>query len=60
MWAVPPGGHTESRVQTGGAVVFVIVRSALALSRIELEHGLGSIQILDLSLLVHGQHQRVV
>ena len=54
------GGDIESRKQAGDAVSFVIVRAPLQLSGLHRQHWLGAAERLNLRLLVHAQHQRMM
>src|SRR5260370_5571946 len=53
-------GHVESGEQAGGAVAFVVVRAAFDLSGAHGQQRRGSVQGLNLTLLVHTQHQSAV
>src|SRR3954466_4479985 len=50
----------ECREEGGRAVALVVVRPRLTARGLHREAGLGAIECLDLRLLVHGEHQRVL
>ncbi len=52
--------YVESRVQTRGSVTLVIVRATFDLTWAQRQHRLSAIQRLNLSFLVHRQHQSVI
>ncbi len=53
-------GHVESGEQTGGAMPFVVVSAAFDLTGAHGQQRRGAVQRLNLSLLVHTQHQGAV
>ena len=53
-------GDIEGSKQAGGAVAGVVVAAALQLSGSHRQQGCGTIERLNLALLVHAQHQRAV
>jgi hypothetical protein len=55
-----PGGDVQRREQGGGAVPDVVVRAALDQVWLGRQDGRGAVQGLDLGLLVHAQHDRVL
>ena len=56
----PARGDIQRRKEGGGAVAHVVPRPAFHLPRSQGQQGLRAIQGLDLALLIHRQHQRVV
>ena len=54
------GGDVERRKQGGGAVPLVVVRVPLGLAGAHGQQRLGSVQRLDLRLLVDAEHQGAV
>jgi hypothetical protein len=56
----PSGGDVERGKQRGGAVADIVVAAPLGLSRPHRQQGLGTVQRLDLRLLVDAQHQGVL
>src|SRR5262249_3256512 len=52
-------GCIEGSKKSSGAVAFVVVRHGLAAPTLQWQSGLGTIQSLDLTFLVHAQHQSV-
>ena len=55
-----PVQHVECREEGRRAVALVVVRHSLAAPGLHREPGLGAIERLDLRLLVHREHQRVL
>ena len=53
-------GHLEGSVQIDDPVPFVVVRSALHLTRPKRQHRLGVLQSLNLRLLVHADDDGVL
>ena len=53
-------GRIQRGKQGGGAVAFVVVGHGAAAPPLQGQAGLGTIQSLNLALLVHAQHQRVL
>src|SRR5579863_1178219 len=53
-------GDIESGKQAGSAVALVIMAAALDLSRTHRQQGRGTVQRLNLALLVYAQHQRTI
>jgi hypothetical protein len=51
-----PGVHVERGEQIGGAVPHVVVRLLRRLAKVEGQRRLGSVQRLDLRLLVDAEH----
>ena len=54
------GDNVERGIQTGGAMAFVVVGSSLDLPGLEGQQRLRTVERLDLGLLVHAKHHRVV
>ena len=52
--------HAEGRKQRGGAVARVIMSVSSQATFVHRQPGLGAIQGLNLALLIHAQHQRLV
>src|SRR5215471_6694607 len=52
-------GRIEGGEKSSRAIAFVIVCHGLAAPTLERQSGLGTIQSLDLTFLVHAQHQSV-
>ncbi len=52
--------HVQRREQRGGAVALVVVGLPFRESRTQGQDGLGTIQGLDLALLIHAQHQSLL
>src|SRR5215470_4159120 len=52
-------GRIEGSEKSSRAIAFVIVCHGLATPTLERQSGLGTIQSLDLTFLVHAQHQSV-
>lgn len=52
--------HLQRREQRGGAVPYIVMRAPLGLPRTHRQQRLGTVQRLNLSLLVHAQHQSFV
>src|SRR5215470_19486391 len=52
-------GCIEGSKKSSCAVAFVVVRHGLAAPTLQWQSGLGTIQGLDLTFLVHAQHQSV-
>jgi len=55
-----PGGDVEGGEQGGGPVPFVVVRLPFRQAGPERKNRLGAIQRLDLALLIHTEHNRLV
>ena len=55
-----PGGHIESREQSGRAVTFVIMGDAFDVAEAHGENGLSSLKSLNLGLLIDREHHGVV
>ncbi len=55
-----PSRHVQGGKQRGGPMALIVVRAPLALSGQHGQQRLGAIQGLDLRLLVHTQHDRVL
>src|ERR1035437_3766640 len=55
-----PGGDVEGGEQGGGTVPFVVVRLPFRQAGPERKNRLGAIQRLDLALLIHTEHNRLV
>ena len=53
-------GHIQCGEQGRGAVAEVIVGNAFGVTQPHRQNGLTALQCLDLALLVHAQHQRIV
>ena len=53
-------GHVQGGEQGGGAVAGIAVRDAFDVSEPEGQQRLGSLQRLDLALLVHAEHHRAL
>src|SRR5438046_1206022 len=53
-------GGIQRGKQSGGAVSFVVMRQGGAAPTLQRQTGLGTIQGLNLALLVRAQHQRVL
>ena len=54
------GRDIESRKQAGDAMSLVVVRAPLLLSGPHGQHRLGTAERLNLRLLIHAQHQRMM
>jgi hypothetical protein len=54
------GRDLKSREQRGGPVALLVVLGLLRESRTERKDRLGAIERLDLRLLIHAEHDRVV
>jgi hypothetical protein len=54
------GGDLQRREQRGGAVPAVVVGAPLGQARLHRQHRGGAVQGLDLALLVHAEHHRVL
>ena len=54
------GRDIQSGKQTGDAMSLVVVRAPLQLSGPHGQHRLGTAQSLNLRLLIHAQHQRMM
>ena len=54
------GLHVERRKQRRGAMPTVVVRAALDLPRFHRQEGLSPIEGLNLGLLIHAEHRRVL
>src|SRR5665213_761696 len=54
------GGDVQGREETGGAMAFVVVGAALHLAGQHRKDRLAAAQRLNLTLLIHAQHQRTM
>jgi hypothetical protein len=54
------GGDLQGGEQGGGAVPHIVVAAAFRAAGLHREHLLGPVQRLDLGLLIHAQHNRVL
>jgi hypothetical protein len=54
------GGHLKSGEQRGGAIALVVVGPLLRQARSQRQERGGPVQGLDLGLLIHAQHDRLL